>query len=37
MKTIALRFGEHFAPPCGTIAAHQEIIDEGIFELVNYS
>ena len=28
MKTIALRFGEHFAPPCGTIAAHQEIIDE---------
>lgn len=28
MTTIALRFGEHFAPPCGTIAAHQEIIDE---------
>lgn len=28
MKTIALRFGEHFAPPCGTIAAHQGIIDE---------
>ena len=28
MKTIALRFGEYFAPPCGTIAAHQEIIDE---------
>lgn len=28
MKTIALRFGEHFAPPCGTIAAHQSIIDE---------
>ena len=28
MKTIALRFGEHFAPPCGTIAAHQEIIQE---------
>lgn len=27
MKTIALRFGEHFAPPCGTIQAHQEIID----------
>lgn len=26
MKTIALRFGEHFAPECGTIAAHQEII-----------
>ncbi len=28
MKTIALRFGEHFAPPCGTISAHQEIIDK---------
>lgn len=28
MKTIALRFGEHFAPPCGTIAAHQTIIDK---------
>ena len=28
MKTIALRFGEHFAPACGTIAAHQEIIDK---------
>ena len=27
MKTVALRFGEHFAPNCGTIAAHQEIID----------
>ena len=27
MKTIALRFGEHFSPDCGTIAAHQEIID----------
>jgi hypothetical protein len=27
MKTIALRFGEHFSPECGTIAAHQEIID----------
>jgi len=27
MKTIALRFGEHFAPECGTIAAHQEVID----------
>lgn len=26
--TIALRFGEHFAPECGTIAAHQEIIDK---------
>lgn len=28
MKTIALRFGEHFAPECGTIVAHQEIIDK---------
>lgn len=28
MKTIALRFGEHFAPDCGTIAAHQDIIDK---------
>lgn len=28
MKTIALRFGEHFAPECGTISAHQQIIDE---------
>lgn len=28
MKTIALRFGEHFAPACGTIAAHEVIIDQ---------
>lgn len=28
MKTIALRFGDHFAPTCGTIQAHQEIIDK---------
>ncbi len=28
MKTIALRFGEHFSPECGTIAAHQQVIDE---------
>ena len=28
MKTIALRFGEHFSPECGTIAAHQEIINK---------
>lgn len=28
MYTIALRFGEQFSPPCGTIAAHQRIIDE---------
>ena len=27
MKTIALRFGEIFSPECGTIAAHQCIID----------
>ena len=26
--TIALRYGENFAPKCGTIAAHQEIIDK---------
>ena len=28
MKAIALRFGETFSPECGTIAAHQKIIDE---------
>ena len=28
MKTIALRFGEHFSPECGPIAAHQAIIDK---------
>lgn len=28
MKTISLRFSEKFAPECGTIAAHQEVIDE---------
>ena len=28
MKTIAMRFGEHFAPECGTIVAHQDIIDK---------
>ncbi len=27
MRTIALRFGETFSPDCGTIAAHQRIID----------
>ena len=27
MKTIALRFGEQFSPECGTIAAHEEIIE----------
>lgn len=28
MKSIALRFSEKFAPPEGTIAAHQALIDE---------
>lgn len=28
MKTIALRFGENFAPVEGTIAAHQAVIDQ---------
>ena len=28
MQTIALRFGETFSPKCGTIAAHQEIINK---------
>ena len=28
MKTIALRFGEQFSPDCGTIAAHQQLIDK---------
>lgn len=28
MKTLALRFGETFSPECGTIAAHQQVIDE---------
>ena len=28
MRTIALRFAENFAPACGTIAAHQEVIDD---------
>jgi len=27
MKTISLRFSENFAPECGTIAAHQQLID----------
>lgn len=27
-KTIALRFAENFAPSCGTIAAHQAVLDE---------
>jgi hypothetical protein len=28
MKTISLRFGEHFSPACGTIVSHQQMIDE---------
>ena len=28
MRTVALRFAENFAPKCGTIAAHQELIDQ---------
>lgn len=28
MKTIALRFSNSFAPECGTILAHQELIDQ---------
>ena len=28
MKTIALRFGETFSPDCGTIAAHQQLINK---------
>ena len=28
MRTVALRFAENFAPDCGTIAAHQDVIDE---------
>ena len=27
MKTLALRFGETFSPKCGTIKAHQQVID----------
>ena len=28
MKTIALRFGEHYAPECGTIEAHRAVIEQ---------
>lgn len=28
MKTIALRFGEMFSSDCGTIQAHQKVINE---------
>lgn len=27
MRTVALRFAENFAPACGTIAAHQSLIE----------
>lgn len=27
MKTVALRFAENFAPDCGTIAAHKQVLD----------
>ncbi len=28
MRTLALRFGETFSPSCGTIKAHQQVIDK---------
>lgn len=28
MRTVALRFAETFAPDCGTIQAHQELIEQ---------
>lgn len=28
MNTIALRFGEHFSPECGTVAAHEALIQK---------
>ena len=28
MKILSLRFGENFAPKCGTIMAHKELIDK---------
>ena len=28
MKTVALRFSDKFAPACGTIAAHEAVIQE---------
>ena len=31
MKILSLRFGENFAPECGTIQAHQNMIDENGF------
>ena len=30
-RTIALRFGEHLSPPCGTIQAHEEMIKQNGF------
>ncbi len=31
MKTIALRFGDHFAPPPGTIELHKQLINKNGF------
>ncbi len=31
MKILSLRFGENFAPECGTILAHQEMINKNGF------
>lgn len=28
MKTIALRFSDNFAPECGTMVAHEQLIEE---------
>lgn len=28
MRTVALRFAENFAPGCGTIAAHKELVEK---------
>ena len=28
MKTVALRFADNFAPECGTITAHEQVIEE---------
>ena len=28
MKTVALRFAVNFAPECGTIAAHEQVIEQ---------
>ena len=31
MKTISLRYAENFSPSCGTIKAHQQLIDANGF------